>query len=202
MTLSPRGTHANLGLPGTGVSWRGRVDGGTGRNGSAAKRAAAAVAHTMPPPHAASDDAGKTALDSALMMARFRRPFGDAFASALGRVDLPATAPVRKQNLVLEGRIGRGHFLLLFLILTGVAFLISTLWESNPREAVAAVLRLSMLAIAALGLLLVACRSRAAGIPPWVTFLGIAVFAYPIPWILILILGVLLIWPNDTRTAL
>lgn len=200
MTLSPRGTHANLGVPGTGVSWRGRIDGGTGRNGPAAKRTASAVACTPTPPHAASDDAGKTELDSALTMARMRRPFGDAFAAAQDRVDLPSIAPVRKQNLILEGRIGRGQFLLLFLVLAGLAFLMTTLWDNYPREVSDGVMTLGMLAIAALGLLLVACRSRAAGLPPWVTFLGIAVFAYPMPWVPVVILGLLLILPNETRT--
>lgn len=74
MTLSRRGTYANLGLPGTGLSWRGRIDGGKGRQrASAEEPAVAKAAQTKGTTKAIGP--GRSALDAAVRKAKARVPY-------------------------------------------------------------------------------------------------------------------------------
>jgi len=197
VTLSRRGTYANVGMPGTGISWRGRIDGGKGRKGTGTRQAAAVSAAPLPVNTAPVETAGKAALDAALAKAHLRRPFTDALSSATVNPDVP----IPKGNVVLEGRIGRGRFLGFALILVGLLLSLVWLQDTYPRTVPQNVFLLGTLAIGAVAALVIALRSRAAGVAPWITFFGIGFAAYLGPWGLALILGALVLAPGRERAA-
>jgi hypothetical protein len=74
MTLSRRGTYANLGLPGTGLSWRGRIDGGKGRQRASAEGPSVSKA-TQTKGTTMASRTGASALDAALRKAKARFPY-------------------------------------------------------------------------------------------------------------------------------
>lgn len=82
MTLSRRGTYANLGLPGTGLSWRGRLDGGKGRQAPSAQKTA--IAKTIQTNWVTeAPDSGASALNAARRKAKARVPYsGQGFVGA------------------------------------------------------------------------------------------------------------------------
>lgn len=197
MTLSRRGIYSNVGLPGTGLSWRGRIDGGKGRKGKSAGRVVARGEPHQAVKTAPVETTGQAALDGALVRAHRRRPFTDALAVSAADSDVPLT----RGNLILDGRIGRGRFVGLALILLGLLFSLVWLQDKSPRNASEDVLFPGVLVIGAVAAIVIALRSRAAGVAPWVTFLGIGLAACLAPWGLALILGALILVPGREKAA-
>jgi hypothetical protein len=184
VTFSRGGSYANLGLPGTGLSWRGRIDGGRGRVGSIARQKSPTASTGSASPAQPVENPGKEALEAAIGQARARRPFRDTFDAAQDK-SVPQTASRgTNANLILEGRIGRSQFLVGALGLSGLLFLLALLRDTFPRGLAGDAFFVAALALGLASALLVACRSRAAGVPPWITFLAIGSTALMAPGLL------------------
>lgn len=138
---------------------------------------------------------GKTAFDAALTRAHHRQPFTDALSSN----STTSVISEPKVNLVLDGRVGRARFLAFGLILTGLLVSVAWLQSKYPRQVSDDAFLLAGLVICAVGALVIALRSRAAGVPPWVTFLGMGCAGYFAPWGIALIVGALLLMPSTEK---
>lgn len=193
VTFSRRGTHANLGLPGTGLSWRGRIDGGAGRRPAGARRKAPTNTPETGPWGPVAEGAGQAALTAALDRARSRRPYCDGLA---GMADAAVARAVPLVPTGDKGRIGRGRFLIGFLGLSVLVFVLFWLRGDDPQGLSGSAFLPGVLALVAALAVLVARRSRAAGVPPWVVFLGIGLAAWLMPGLLAIILLGLLLAPG------
>lgn len=192
MTLSRRGTYANLGVPGTGLSWRGRIDGGKGRSD---KR----VASNAPKPRAVAPTSGTDALDRAHMLADQRSGVRDGFQASNRTLDgdllvVGPTAPRQSR-----ARFGRLRFGVIALLLGAAAF--GALWAHDAGPGPGAfsddALLVSLLILGGAAAFVIAARSRDIGITPWVTFAGIGLALWLFPMALVLVCAGLLFLPTE-----
>lgn len=195
VTFSRRGTYANLGLPGTGMSWRGRIDGGHGRSEKLRQKKPSDLATKTFASATPAETAGETALASALSHARMRRPYCNGLVEPQ-ETSVPSNPHPAQANLLLEGRIDRSQFLVGSIGLSGSLFFLAWLRDTYPSDFSADGFLLGMLVLAAVAAFLVACRSRSAGFPPVLALVSMGAAAWLMPTLLPLMLLALLVAPK------
>jgi len=195
LTLSRRGPYANLGLPGSGLSWQGRIGGGSGRSATRASGKAVLTESGTASSAKPLEDAGETALKAALDRAQARTPFRSSFDTAPDTLVRYPPALAEKGDTILEGRIGRGGFVVGCLTLMGLLYMLALLHDSPARVLSADAFGIGVLALGAAAVVLIGCRSRSAGVPASLTILGIGLTAWIAPQILVFFLLALLVFP-------
>lgn len=88
-----------------------------------------------------------------------------------------------------------------FMALSGLAIYLAEMRRNHPRDVTDVTFTLGMLALGVIGLVLITRRSRAVGVPPWVTLFGIVLAAYLAPVLAAIIMAGLLIAPGKARPA-
>ncbi|MBV1897202.1 MAG: DUF4236 domain-containing protein [Rhodobacteraceae bacterium] len=227
ISIGKRGIYANTGIPGTGMSYRTRIDKKAPRTaGSVSKvRSEEKTASQTSTVERENDTASKDSLAASKRLGKLLselEAYGQVSGingarNKSGLADRPYNKNIRVTRGVrglasslLTGHCGRLVFILRTIVLWSALYAIDTYlvflpWQRTqwlPLQHSAVASGLLLLVASALQLAWIAQRSRDIGAVPWVVFLIGAIVGTVNSVLLVLIMGLLVLWPSRDSTPI